>query len=649
MTGKLAKTYGTALVLIGILLVAIDVLFMSVELKMLTFSLNPLEVAAHYLNRLCFLSFSFAGVISSLFFSLVSVAAGISFFFKLFSYFQMPPEERSPAGLAVTGGISLFAWLIHGACISYYYTIDKWRVEVSTFKRQFFCTELFWITMLLCLFAFLLFVIPTRSQKPLRRALSYGLWCFALLILGNILLFVFINMVLNKEDFGITPVASLIALIFLGAGAAVLIENDRILTLMESIDHSLKLTALAAPLVNFIEKEPEKVAPRPGSDPHAAQAPSKEGRKDDKEAPPPPGPAAAESAPGSSPMVKPEPLAAAEGSLTAPGDSKASPDRPAAMTEKPPAGAAAPPPKTPPKSAAAAGVLWGALSFAFVAAMFLVWFYGFGPGKRAEQAQTPAPTPSVAEVTPTPPPSPSPAASPSVSAEKPSMKIFGLDEIAYTDISESTFRKQITDIARLGVFESISGPFEPDKPITRALYVKWLVKAHNIYFPVESGNFIKLPEVKTSAFEDVPLDHPDWKWIQAMANAGYVIGYDLEHFKPDKELSREEMMAIRCSLEYNITEKDIRRYEENLDIYKKDLEERFNDASKITHRYIAGYYKDMDNAFIVLRSVFGTTRVLMPQEKLTRAEGAASIWAIHGTNAKKTIEKISSGKELVGE
>jgi len=651
MTGKLAKTYGTALIVLGIALCAIDVILMSVELKMLTFSLNPLEVAARYLNSLCYRSFSFAGVISSLFFSLVSVAAGIAFFFKLFSFLQKPPEERSPTGLAVTGGISLFAWLIHGACISFYYTIDKWKVEVSTFRRQFLCTELFWITAFLAFFAFLLFVIPTRSQKPLRRALTYGIWCLGLLTLGNILLFVFINMVVYKEDFGITPLASLIALIFLGAGAAVLTENDRILSLVESIDHSLKLTALAAPVVDFIEKEPP---PRPS----VKELPSSASAKSGTEAP----------VPGTAAPRKDEPAAPAAAGDTgippgrgepperassddglpgrAPSDTPAPPSpspAPQALSREEklpgetPSGAGGT--QAPPRSGAAAGVLWGALSFVFVAALFLMWFYGFGPGKRVEQTQAPAPSPSVAEAATTP--SPSPAASASVRVEKPLMTIYSLDEIGYTDLSESTFRKQITDIARLGVFESLSGPFEPERPITRARYVQWLVKAHNIYFPVESGNFIKLPDVKSSAFADVSLDHPEWKWIQAMANAGYVIGYDLEHFKPDKELSREEMMAIRCSLEYNITEKDIERYEANLDIYKKDLEERFNDASKIAHRYIAGYYKDMDNAFIVLRSVFGTTRVLMPQEKLTRAEAAASIWAIQGMSAKKVIEKAA--------
>jgi len=99
------------------------------------------------------------------------------------------------------------------------------------------------------------------------------------------------------------------------------------------------------------------------------------------------------------------------------------------------------------------------------------------------------------------------------------------------------------------------------------------------------------------------------------------------------------MMAIRCGLEYNITMKDIERFERNLDVFKGDLEERFNDATKIERKYVAAYYKDMDNSLMVFRSVFGTARVVLPQKKLTRAEAAASIWTIHSKNASEVIKE----------
>jgi hypothetical protein len=165
------------------------------------------------------------------------------------------------------------------------------------------------------------------------------------------------------------------------------------------------------------------------------------------------------------------------------------------------------------------------------------------------------------------------------------------------------------------------------------------VKANNAYFPVESGNFIKVAQSGDSTFTDVEQESTDWKWIQGMANAGYIIGYDELNFKPGKELSREEMMAIRCGLEYTITSNDIERIEKNLDVYRKDLEERFNDASKIERKYVASYFKDMDNAFMIFRSAFGSTRILLPQKKLTREEAAATIWTIRGQKGETLLNR----------
>src|SRR5262245_23570106 len=49
----------------------------------------------------------------------------------------------------------------------------------------------------------------------------------------------------------------------------------------------------------------------------------------------------------------------------------------------------------------------------------------------------------------------------------------------FTDLEASAAREEILDLARLGVFEGAGGAFEPARPIRRAEFVRWLVRANN--------------------------------------------------------------------------------------------------------------------------------------------------------------------------
>ncbi|MCE1247217.1 MAG: S-layer homology domain-containing protein [Firmicutes bacterium] len=223
------------------------------------------------------------------------------------------------------------------------------------------------------------------------------------------------------------------------------------------------------------------------------------------------------------------------------------------------------------------------------------------------------------------------------------LKISPDGEIKFDDIEKSTFREQIITLARLGITEDSGKSFKPLAPVTRAQYIRWLVKANNIYMPSQTGGFIK-PAGKDSeaAFRDVAKNNKDWEWIQGLADAGYDLKSSGRLFEPDKNITRQEMVYIRCQIEYNISPKETASVMKNPKAAIASLSKYYDDAEKISPRYLFAFTKDMQNNFSVIKSCFGTTRLLKPQKKLTREEAAASIYKIKNTDADSVLKGLTN-------
>jgi hypothetical protein len=190
---------------------------------------------------------------------------------------------------------------------------------------------------------------------------------------------------------------------------------------------------------------------------------------------------------------------------------------------------------------------------------------------------------------------------------------------SFTDIDNSAARDEILDLARLGVFERTSGAFEPTRPITRAEFVRWLVRANNA---MRKEKDIRLAESDTATFSDVPPSHPDFKYIQGMANAGIVIGYDETTFKPDRSLSREELIAIKCGLDQGGVQYKSNSYSEI------ELVWHWSDARKVSRRYLDAMYSEDFNSAKNVDRTFGAIKMLKPQQAVTRSEAAICMWRI---------------------
>lgn len=207
----------------------------------------------------------------------------------------------------------------------------------------------------------------------------------------------------------------------------------------------------------------------------------------------------------------------------------------------------------------------------------------------------------------------------------------------FIDVKGLEAERAILYLAALDILDSNSGKFKPHEPVTRREFARWLVKANNKYFKDNPQQQIHLAETGDAKFADIKQDDPDFKYIQGMANAGFVIGYDETHFKPDKVLSREEMIAIKQGLDQSgIPFK-------NQGLSMVETAWHFSDTNEISKKYADAVYNEYMNKAKNISRVYGTLKALSPKKSVTRGEAAICLERI-GDNVWSTAGK-ALGKE----
>jgi hypothetical protein len=203
--------------------------------------------------------------------------------------------------------------------------------------------------------------------------------------------------------------------------------------------------------------------------------------------------------------------------------------------------------------------------------------------------------------------------------------------ITFSDISGTLAQKQIIELAQLNVIDPTSGAFRPHDPITRGDYVRWLVRANNVYFA--SDRQIRLPETAgNQTFVDVPPGNPNYKYIQGMADAGLVIGIDAKHFAPDRLLTREELIAI-----YEGRWSNGGNYSHIAQISEAQL--GFKDDSQIAHQYWDAFNNDHWNGGNLQR-IFGIVGMFHPRQHVTREEAVISVSVIQNGSADNSVTVV---------
>jgi len=204
--------------------------------------------------------------------------------------------------------------------------------------------------------------------------------------------------------------------------------------------------------------------------------------------------------------------------------------------------------------------------------------------------------------------------------------------VAYTDLNGTFGATQITDLAKLGVFGTPTGNFNPTGTITRGDFAKWLVTANNAIWASSPDRVIRPSQSATSSYPDVSTSHADFAYIQGLYDAGFSVGFPDKTFKPDDKLTHEQMIAIKEAVDRGGLDKYYVSYWSSTMPNWKDkaqintifrgpiAEDSGLDRSVVSQWNLPNY---------VIGNVgraFGAIAMFRPQDPVTRAQAALVLW-----------------------
>lgn len=179
-------------------------------------------------------------------------------------------------------------------------------------------------------------------------------------------------------------------------------------------------------------------------------------------------------------------------------------------------------------------------------------------------------------------------------------------------------KEMIMDLDKLGIFDNLGKDFNLLEPISRIDYMSLLYHANNTIRPQEEH--IRLSPAYDPGFSDLDSSHPAYKYIQALANAGYSVGYDDNSFKPDQPITREEMIGIKVPLDEG------RSHNSDSNIWK------FNDYEQIDSKFRSDIrwdkIRDNGDKGANIQRAFGNIKSFKPKEPVFGFEAAATLWQI---------------------
>jgi hypothetical protein len=226
--------------------------------------------------------------------------------------------------------------------------------------------------------------------------------------------------------------------------------------------------------------------------------------------------------------------------------------------------------------------------------------------------------------------------------------------LVFADLNQAPqeLQPKIADLAQLGVLPLIANSkqkslepgtekFQPNKPVARREFARWLFLANNRLFHDRPAQQIR-PAAPTTppAFRDVPSRDPDFAIIQGLAEAGLIPSSlsgnpTATTFRPDAQLSRETLVLWKVPV-------DLRQPLPAATLAAIQQTWGFQDANRIdpsAQRAVLADYQNADLANI--RRVFGYTTLFQPKKPVTRAEATASLWYFgyqgDGRSAKEAL------------
>ncbi|WP_438357540.1 S-layer homology domain-containing protein [Aphanothece sacrum] len=219
---------------------------------------------------------------------------------------------------------------------------------------------------------------------------------------------------------------------------------------------------------------------------------------------------------------------------------------------------------------------------------------------------------------------------PSTVKSSPNLSPSTLEVVNFSDLDTvpEPLRSSVQNLASLGILtpdKTGDNVFNPNGPISRRTYAKWLLNAHNKFYENAPEKQIRLG-LKTAqpAFGDVLAKDSDFEVIQGLAEAGLIPSSltgdtSTTVFRPDAPLTREDLMTWKVPLD---TGKALPKA--SIDGVKETW--GFQDTAKINSKALQALYADFQNGEKAnVRRVFGYTTLFQPKKTVTRAEAAATL------------------------
>lgn len=234
----------------------------------------------------------------------------------------------------------------------------------------------------------------------------------------------------------------------------------------------------------------------------------------------------------------------------------------------------------------------------------------------------------------------------------------GLDPDAPTSFSDlaqvpQELRPAVKEVAKLGVLSPGATAnktdeklkFEPNKPVARRDYARWLVVANNRFYRSQPSKQIRLGvETATPAFQDVPRSADAFPAIQGLAEAGIIpspLSGDSTAvlFQPGAPLTREQLVLWKVPL-------DTRQALPKATLETVQQTWGFQDSSRINPRALGAVLADFQNGEQSnIRRVFGFTTLFQPQKPVTRAEAAAALWYFGTQGEGRSAQEVLQAAE----
>jgi len=246
------------------------------------------------------------------------------------------------------------------------------------------------------------------------------------------------------------------------------------------------------------------------------------------------------------------------------------------------------------------------------------------------------PTPNIVTLpSPTANPTPNIAALPSPTANPTEF----IGQFSDLETVPDPLRPLIQDLNKLAVLSPKQGNlFEPNVPVSRREFARWLVAANNRIYKNRPARQIRLSQSASdnTTFTDIPRNDPDFGSIQGLANAGLIGQPANKLFRPDATLTREDMLLWKVPLDLRAP----------LPVGSVDAVKQawgFQDSDRISPPALRASIADAQAGDLAnIRRSFGYTTLFQPQKPVSRAEAAAALWYFgtqtDGLSAQSALE-----------